>query len=102
MCEFAGLIKEIYRPGITDDEGAENGTDTGSGSGDTDCSGTSTNELGCRVNVTVGRAGLQSTGLVKGQLSDGGPLGKAQASAGQQGQSEKYIAISFTSFRWKS
>ena len=49
-------------PGVSDDERAEDWSDSSSGSGHSDGSGTGSDELGGGVNVLLGGRGLQSSG----------------------------------------
>ena len=56
---FLGNFLNKYRPGITNDQRAENGSDTSSGTGDTDSSGSSSDELGGGVNVALASGGRQ-------------------------------------------
>lgn len=53
------LLFQRWVPGVTDDEGTEYCSDTSTGSSDTDCCSTSTNELGSRINVTRDWRGLE-------------------------------------------
>lgn len=53
------LLFQRWVPGVADDEGTEYCSDTSTGSSDTDCCGTSTNEFGGRVNVTRDWRGLE-------------------------------------------
>merc|ERR1719402_1635192 len=48
--------------GITDDEGAEHSSDSSSGSGNTYCSSTSTNELGSRIDISIADRNRQWAG----------------------------------------
>ena len=50
-------------PGVSNDKGSKDGSNTGSWSSDSDGSSSSSDELGSRVNVPVGRGGLHSTDL---------------------------------------
>ena len=50
-------------PGVTDDEGAEDGADTSSGAGNSNSGNSGTDELGGGVNVPVGGGGLQGASL---------------------------------------
>ena len=68
------MLFEGWVTGIADDEGAEDGTDTGSGASHTDGGGTSTDELGGRVNVLARDCRLQGTAL----LAAGGGGGRLQ------------------------
>jgi len=47
--------------GITDDEGAENRANSSSGSGDSDCGSSGSDELGSGVNVLLGCGGGQGS-----------------------------------------
>ena len=49
-------------PGVSDDERAEDWSDSSSGSGHSDGSGTGSDELGGGVDVLLGGRGLQSSG----------------------------------------
>ena len=71
------LLLEGGVSGITDDQGAEHGSNTSSGSSDTDGGGSSSDELGGGVNVCPGSRCGDEGGLV-----DGG----ADRSGGSQGQ----------------
>jgi len=67
--------------GVANDEGAEDGTDTGSGASHTDGGGTSTDELGGRVNVLARDCRLQGTAL----LAAGGGGGRLDPHGGGGG-----------------
>ena len=89
------LLLQARVPGVADDEGSEDGTDTSSWAGHTDGGGSSPDELGGGVDVPVGGGGLEGAGLVDGQLPKCRPLGQAQAGAGGQGQSADKNKIIF-------
>lgn len=52
--------------GVTDDERAENRPDSGTGTGHSHSGGTSSDELGSRINVLLGSRGLKGTGTHHG------------------------------------
>ncbi len=56
------LLLEGGVAGVTDDQGAEDGTDSGSGSSHADGGGTGADELGGGVNVLLGWGGGQGAG----------------------------------------
>ncbi len=58
------LIQILRIPGIANDEGAEDGADTRTGSGDADSGGPGTDKLGGRVDIPVGGRGLQGADLL--------------------------------------
>ena len=55
----------MFVPGVSDDERAEDGANSGSGSCNSDGSGSGTDELRGGVNVPGGGGGLQGTHLDK-------------------------------------
>jgi hypothetical protein len=60
-----GFNTQILRiPGVANDEGAEDGADTRTGSGDADSGGPGTDKLGGRVDIPVGGRGLQGADLL--------------------------------------
>jgi len=81
------LLLQARVPGITNDEGAEHGANTGARPGNTDCCSASTDELGRGVDVPVSCAGLQGASLVHCKLADRRPLDETQTTAGEEGQS---------------
>merc|ERR1712168_725439 len=65
-------------PGVSDDEGAEDGADSSSGPGNTDGGSASSDELGSRVNVRLGGGGGEQLGSLHG--------GGAQAAGSGHGE----------------
>lgn len=63
------LLLERGVAGITDDEGAEHGSNSSSGAGDSDCGSSSSDELGSGVNVLLGCGGGQSSAASPGEGS---------------------------------
>jgi len=57
------LLLEGRVASVADDEGSENGSDTGSGTSDSDGGGTGADELGGAVNVLLGNGGLDAARL---------------------------------------
>lgn len=80
--------------GIADDEGTEDASDTGTGSGDSDGGSSSTNELGSRVNVPGNSRSLDGTDwgssnqrlLLGGRLSNKSTAHRSQVHLGAGSQ----------------
>ena len=69
------------QPGISDDKGAEDGANSGPGSGHTDGGGPGANELGGGVNVGLGGGGGQQLAGLDERVS-GDKLGQEPRRAG--------------------
>ena len=78
------LLLERWVPGVADDEGPEDGADTSSRSSNSNGGGSSSNELGSRVNVLLGSGGVDEVGGLHG----GGPHAPpgSHAEAGRDGE----------------
>merc|ERR1719472_311580 len=78
------LLLERRVPGVADDEGPEDGADTSTRSSDSHGGGSSSNELGSRVNVLLGSGGVDEVGGLHG----GGPQAPpgSHAEAGRHGE----------------
>merc|ERR1719244_747442 len=68
------LLLEGWVPGVPDDEGAEDRSNSSPRASDTDGGGTGTDELSGRVDVRLDGGGLEGACLGDGGVTDQSPL----------------------------
>merc|ERR1719458_747106 len=91
------LLLERRVPGVADDEGPEDGADTSTRSSDSHGGGSSSNELGSRVNVLLGSGGVDEVGGLHGGGPHAPPGSHAEAGrhgeTGNDGHDDKFLLL---------
>ena len=97
------LLLEGGVPGVPDDERPEDGANTSSRSGNSDSGGSSSDELGGRVNVLLGSGGVDEVGGLHGGGPHAPPGGHAEAGRdGETGNSRHDSAGLELSVEWQN
>ena len=91
------LLLEGGVPGVPDDERPEDGANTSSRSGNSDSGGSSSDELGSRVNVLLGSGGVDEVGGLQGGGPHAPPGGHAEAGrdgeTGDGGHDDRFFLL---------